>query len=132
MNLDRLKLAASGRWPELLADVGGIPSDLLDGRHHPCPRCGGTDRFRLIDVAAGAVLCNSCFHEHNGDGIAAIGWARGWTFQDAVLRLAERLGVDVQENGGGNGAPRSRRPRPDDQLNLRGFNPALVFGWTRS
>ena len=89
--MEALKRQAAGRWPELLSELGGVPSDVLDGRNHPCPKCGGTDRFRLIDVAAGALYCNQCFNQDNGDGIAALRWLTGWTFPEAVNALAEYM-----------------------------------------
>lgn len=46
---------------KLLHNVAGLPLALLDGKHHPCPRCGGSDRFRLISPSRGRVLCNQCF-----------------------------------------------------------------------
>ena len=70
-----LKEKAAGRWPEMLASLGGISADTLDGKHHPCPRCGGVNRFRAIDMEVGALFCNQCFAEKNGDGIAALGLA---------------------------------------------------------
>jgi hypothetical protein len=88
-----LKPQAAGRWPELLTALGGVGADLLDGKKHPCPRCGGTDRFRMIDVAAGALFCNQCFDHNNGDGIAALMWLCGWDFTNAVAELAKHLGI---------------------------------------
>ena len=67
-----LKEAAAGRWPEILAAVAGIGAELLDGRHHACPKCGGKDRFRLIDKETGACFCNKCLDKKNGDGLAVI------------------------------------------------------------
>ncbi len=87
-----LKQQAAGRWPEILCNVGGLSPDILDGKHHACPKCGGTDRFRMIDVAAGALFCNQCFNHDNGDGIAALQWLRGGTFTEARNALAEHLG----------------------------------------
>jgi hypothetical protein len=94
INLENLKAAASGRWPEILAAVGGIDPLLLDGKHHPCPRCGGKDRFRLIDDAAGALLCNQCFKTGNGDGISAVQWMRGIDFPSASAEVAAHLGLN--------------------------------------
>ncbi|NLF09476.1 MAG: AAA family ATPase [Pirellulaceae bacterium] len=87
-----LKGQAAGRWPEVLSALGGVPADVLDGKNHPCPKCGGKDRFRMIDVAAGALLCNQCFNQNNGDGIAALQWLRGGTFPETANALAEYLG----------------------------------------
>lgn len=33
-------MAISGRGAEVLRDVAGLPAEVLDGRHHPCPNCG--------------------------------------------------------------------------------------------
>ena len=35
--------------------LGAIPAEALDGQHHPCPKCGGKDRFRMIDGEAGTM-----------------------------------------------------------------------------
>ena len=89
--------AASGRIVEILERVGGIPSELLDGKHHPCPKCRGTDRFRLIHIEDGAVLCNQCFATENGNFISAVAWMRGWKQNDAALEIAKYLGVDESD-----------------------------------
>ncbi|MBN1588362.1 MAG: hypothetical protein JW888_02495 [Pirellulales bacterium] len=94
IDMETLKQRAAGRWPELLSTLGNISADVLDGKHHPCPRCGGTDRFRLIDVEAGALLCNQCFKEKNGDGIAALMWLRGWDFQRTMDELSQYIDGD--------------------------------------
>jgi len=103
-----LKQQAAGRWPELLTALGGVGADLLDGKNHPCPKCGGKDRFRMIDVAAGALFCNQCFNQDNGDGIAALQWLRGGTFPETVNALAEYLGQSSHRPNtpAGNGKPR--------------------------
>lgn len=92
---DTVRQAAVGRWADLLASLGGVDAATLDGRHHPCPRCGGTDRFRALDDFAetGAVLCNQCFASKNGDGFAAVGWLTGQGFAESLAAVAERLGV---------------------------------------
>jgi putative DNA primase/helicase len=62
MNATEVKQAAAGRWPEILAAVGGIDAEQLTDRHGPCPKCGWTDRFRLLDADAGALFCSQCFN----------------------------------------------------------------------
>lgn len=37
---------AQGRWPDLLSAMRLTPKN---GKHGPCPCCGGKDRFRLDD-----------------------------------------------------------------------------------
>ena len=99
-----LKRAAAGRWSEILARLGGIPAEILDGQHHPCPKCpdGGNDRFRLIDPEAGACYCNQCFSKENGDGIAALQWLTGMDFRSTVAALSAHLGI-INGNGAANG-----------------------------
>lgn len=129
MNRDvqRLKDAAAGRWVELLVEVAGIPREHLDGQHHPCFRCGGDDRFRLVDEDAGAVLCNQCFHEKNGDGLSAVMWARGCSFPDALALLADRLGVKLERTGRGRG-----KGRPDARLEFLPWNDDIARLWART
>src|SRR5437870_13872865 len=100
MNLqaETVKAAAAGRWEEILTQLGGCNPELLDERNHPCPRCGGKDRFRLIDVEAGALFCNQCCNSKNGDGIAALMWLKGWTFPKALEELGRFLGLTASSN----------------------------------
>ncbi len=102
-----VKDAASGKWPEILSQVGGIDRDLLDGKNHPCPKCIGKDRFRMIDADAGALFCNQCFNEKNGDGISALMWLNSYKFPEALRAIAGHLGINSNgHNGNGqiNGA----------------------------
>ncbi len=85
---------ATGREWDILRDVAGILEESLDGRHHPCPRCGGTDRFRCIDALRGAVLCNQCFRQNNGDFIAAVQHYRNIDLQTACRLIEEYLCIE--------------------------------------
>jgi phage/plasmid primase-like uncharacterized protein len=96
-----IKAAASGRWVEILTAIG-IPAESLSGQHCPCPRCGGKDRFRLLDREAGAVLCGQCFSKRNGDGLAAVQWFVGCDFKTALRTVASHLGIEAR-NGHTNG-----------------------------
>ena len=124
-DVDNVRREAEGRWLEILTDVAGIPADLLDGRHHPCPRCGGTDRFRLVDETAGAVLCNQCFKTRNGDGFAATQWMRGGKFMQAVALVANHLGMEGWED---KSAPKKRK-LAEEHLKWLPWNPMLVQYW---
>ena len=95
MHFDKEMILSAGRGRELeiLRDVAVIPAEYLDGKHHPCPKCGGKDRFRLIDKDKGAVLCNQCFNEQNGDYIAAVQWMRNCSFDEALSLIGEYLGL---------------------------------------
>ena len=100
-----VKAAAAGRWMEILP-AAGIAAELLDGRGHPCPRCGGADRFAAMrDVAErGAVLCRGCFPKGGGDGLATVKWIRDIDFPAAVRFVAETLNIQptgqANDNGG--------------------------------
>ena len=127
-----VKQAAAGKWPEILTTLGGIPPESLNGKNGPCPRCGGTDRFRFIDPEAGACYCNQCFREQNGDGLAALCFAKGWTFPEAVKQTAEYLGLS-NGNGRAKAAPKTRpgstnsQPRIVKSYDYRDEAGELVF-----
>ena len=120
-----VKQAAAGRWPEILSRLGGLPIDTLDGNHHPCPRCGGTDRFRMVDAAAGAVFCNQCFSKDNGDGLAALGHYCGWTFPQTLQFVGEHLGVHPSANGCNGHAKSNGKPKKatDEASLTKGIKP---------
>ena len=131
LDINLVRQAASGRWPEILAHVAGISADVLDGRHHPCPKCGGSDRFRLMDEAAGAVLCNQCFRSQNGDGFAAVQWSRGIDFVAAAREVAGYLGIDATDGGNSDSSSLSRKPPPDKHLSWRPWNDTIIRLWCR-
>lgn len=92
-----IKEAARGHWAEILADLAGISADVLDGKAHPCPKCGGKDRFRFTNQDGdGSIICNQCARRICGDGLETIRWATGWTFPEIIRRMADRVGVDLK------------------------------------
>ena len=51
---------ARGKWRDILTTLGVSPM-LIDGKHQPCPSCGGRDRFRFTDFqGSGGYICNQC------------------------------------------------------------------------
>lgn len=128
--------AADRRWPEILTGLAGIPRESLDRRHHACPRCGGTDRFRLLDPDKGAVICNQCFRSDNGDGIQAVAWMLNINRAQAINRVGDFLGLTPQ-NGEAKGAPidaleavcRAKRMPKESAVayGARAVNGAVVF-----
>lgn len=98
ISVDDVKLAARGQWRDILPAYG-FNGEELDGRHHPCPKCGGTDRFRAFDDVdeTGGVFCNQCHSERNGDGLAAIQWRNGWDFSTTIKAVASHLGIEGGE-----------------------------------
>ena len=90
--------------------MAGIDIDLNEKHHGPCPKCGGTDRFRTIDSACGALFCGQCFKEKNGDGIAALCWLTGKPFKEVVPLLAAFLGIKPSQNGSTKSTPSKSSP----------------------
>ena len=80
-----------GRFDEILNRVAGIPEEVLDGKNHACPLCGGKDRFRYINQEEGTVLCNQCFKEKNHGPISAVMHYRGLTYPAALELIAREL-----------------------------------------
>lgn len=125
IDVEQVKNAARGREIELLEYVAHIDREYLDGRHHPCPKCGGTNRFRC-DVAKGFVICNQCFNSKNGDFLSAVQHFRGITFPQALEECAYRLGI-VPSLGGasGNGTGRGNgKPATIGTAAVQGGRPA--------
>ena len=62
-----------GRWPEILSNLD-IDASVLDGQHHPCPGCGGEDRFRFDNLDGnGTFLCSGGGGDMSaGDGFALV------------------------------------------------------------
>lgn len=106
-DLDRIKQLSVGRWPEIL----GLGADLVNMRHHPCPKCGGNDRFRALDDfrISGAVICNQCFNKSNGDGIATYSWLHSCTTAQAIEQIADKLGVEPNNQGKSTGKGKSAK-----------------------
>lgn len=59
-DVDETKFRASGLELEILEHAAMLPREVLDGRHHGCPVCGGKDKFRVVDLNAGGIICNTC------------------------------------------------------------------------
>ncbi|XZE20875.1 phage/plasmid primase, P4 family [Pirellulaceae bacterium SH449] len=86
-----VKDKATGQWLSILSSVGPIPTDCLTGRHGPCPKCGGKDRWRLTSEETGSAVCNQC--GKFGDGIAVLEWFTGKSTFDVVEAIAKHLGI---------------------------------------
>lgn len=93
LDADVIREAACGRWrsviyPTLAIEVG-------NGKHGPCPHCGGKDRFRCDDQdGSGSHFCNQC---GAGDGFSLVMKVRGCDFSEALQLVAEVL--DFETNG---------------------------------
>lgn len=83
-----------GKWPVILQMLRiDVPEN---GRHGPCPKCGGKDRFRLDDLdGRGTWICSQC---GNGDGLDLVKLMTGYGVRKAAQEVAQVLNVpDVQE-----------------------------------
>jgi putative DNA primase/helicase len=93
---DRPKAAdlARGKWRDLLPKLG-VEARYLDGKHGPCPLCGGKDRFRFTDVTQnGDYYCSQC---DPGRGFDLVMKLHGWTYARAAQEV-ERLVGDCRVN----------------------------------
>lgn len=117
---EEVKQAAAGRWPEVFASIANVDAKLFDGRHHACPKCGGTDRFRLIDRSEGACLCNQCLTSQNGDGLSIVQWLTGWSFGESLSAIARYCNVKPLKSKSGN---------PADSLEFMPWNETLAGMW---
>ena len=105
--VEELKQLAAGRWFDILI-AAGIDADRLNGKGHPCPKCGGRDRFAAFPNinGRGAVHCRHCFTRGTdpspGDGIATLQWILGLDFRATLGWLADWLGV---KHSGANVSP---------------------------
>jgi putative DNA primase/helicase len=88
----------NGRWPDLLAELGGLLPDQLTDRHQPCPCCGGTDRYRFDDRdGTGSWFCNQCGGRDGagggGNGMDLLMRVTGWPYAEACQRIEQHLSV---------------------------------------
>ena len=80
---------ASGRWPEILRQLG-VDSRYLSNKHGPCPICGGKDRFRFDDRdGSGSFYCNQC---GAGVGIILVRKLHGWDHKTACDEIDKIIG----------------------------------------
>ncbi len=137
LDLEAIKTAASFRPLEILANVAGIPRDSLDGKHGHCPKCGGDDRFRMIDDKAGAVYCNQCFNSDNGDVFSAVQWMKGCSFIEAATAIGEYLGIKpAADSASSNGkstrsAKSSEKTDPEESIRWLDWDEQSAVAWCR-
>lgn len=131
----KLSDRAKGRWLDILTSPQvGIDESLLDGRHHKCPACGGTDRFRFTRDDRGGYFCG----DHRGDGFGLLQHVFGGDFAAAAKMVEDVIGKDDNWKP----EPRKRtyaerlqsiaKPAPRSRyLESRGLDmaPGLRFAW---
>lgn len=119
---------ARGRWRHILL-AAGLRDTFLNGKHGPCPLCGGTDRYRWDNKAgSGSSICNNCGSKTGIDMVMAL---RRCDFVEAKKWVMGQIGNAPVE------APRAPRnnARLKDQLEnlwrsarkLTGEDPASLY-----
>ncbi len=104
-----VKKAAAGQWPGI-AIAAGLAPEVLDGRHHPCPGCGGRDRFRFIDDKGdGFFICNGGGDRIAGDGFQLLQHVLGMSPSESLRFVAGYLGIKGQKINPQDRAKRYRR-----------------------
>lgn len=93
--MSEIRDEALGQWPRIL-EVAGVDPKHLDGKFHPCPACGGKDRFRYhvrqgeyANPDLGTYFCNGC---GAGDGMKLLLAVRGGGFAEAAAFAREVIG----------------------------------------
>ena len=91
MDANEIKSRLAGQWSTVIASLCHADASILDGEHHPCPKCGGTKRFNLCRKGTGAAYCNDCPDGLNGcvagSGIDTIMWFTAWDFPRTMREL---------------------------------------------
>lgn len=93
--VDEVKTRCCGQWVSILSPLmpAGTP---LNGKHGPCPFCGGKDRFRFDDKnGSGSWFCNQC---GSGDGIEAYKRLTNGTFLEVLEFLQGSTKTARKEN----------------------------------
>lgn len=90
MKTEEIKARLAGKWVDAITSLCTIDPGVLDGNHHPCPKCGGEDRFNIDRAGSGGVFCNQC-QPGTGSGIDTIMWLNGWDFTRTKQELTDYL-----------------------------------------
>ncbi len=91
LSLERLRLDAGGRWPEILVSLG-IPAATLTKQNKPCPGCGGRDRFSFTDKhGSGSFVCRA-MDRQGGDGFELVMHYLGCDLRQALAAVSDALG----------------------------------------
>ncbi len=128
-DLQELKHAATGQWQGIISRVAGVSLEILNdsSKHHPCPKHGGTDKFRVFkdfDECGGAV-CNDC--GKMADGFALLQTILGCSFPKALELVAHHLGITPKEI---QSKPKNDTPTdPAKHIELHGPNDAMANVW---
>ena len=106
----------------------GVSSELLNGKGHPCPKCGGTDRFSFREKT-GALHCRGCFSDgSHPDVVGSVAWFLDIDDQAAARKILDHLNIDWK----------AERPKKGKvkytfkQIEPGKYNESLAMMWTPS
>lgn len=95
MTMEKTADAARGRWKGILTHFG-MDAMYLDGKHHPCPFCGGKDRFRFTDKEGKGTWWCQCRVDGEA-GMALVSRLLNLPFRETARRIDEVLGIVHQD-----------------------------------
>lgn len=93
MKINEITAQAIGKWDFIFQSLG---IKVGNGKHCPCPVCGGKDRFRFDNQnGRGTYICNQC---GSGDGLELVKNYCHCNAKEASSRVAECLNLSNQNN----------------------------------
>ena len=82
-----------GRWKVILVHFG-VPAEYLDGKHHPCPVCGGVDRFRFDNQdGTGSWFCGQHLPKQAGYGLQLVREMLKCSIPEAMDKIEAIIGT---------------------------------------
>ena len=88
MRINEITTQAVGKWQSIFSSLG---IEVGNGKHCPCPVCGGKDRFRFDNKdGRGTYICNQC---GSGDGLELIKNYYHCDGKEASSKVAECLNL---------------------------------------
>ena len=93
MKINEITAQAVGKWDYIFQSLG---IEVGNGKHCPCPVCGGKDRFRFDNQnGRGTYICNQC---GSGDGLELIKNYYQCDAKEASSKVAECLNLSNPNN----------------------------------
>ncbi|MCO6551713.1 MAG: toprim domain-containing protein [Gilliamella sp.] len=93
MKINEITTQAVGKWDYIFQSLG---IEVGNGKHCPCPVCGGKDRFRFDNQnGRGTYICNQC---GSGDGLELIKNYCQCDAKEASSKVVECLNLSNQNN----------------------------------
>lgn len=93
MKISEITAQAVDKWDYIFHSLG---IEVGNGKHCPCPMCGGTDRFRFDNQnGRGTYICNQC---GSGDGLELIKHYYHCDAKEASIKVAEYLNLSNQND----------------------------------